>query len=131
MLERFRSSETTTFFRVLYRASPGLATLWWALLLLRGTMPALLAVSTGVLVGAVRDGADLAAPLTFVSVVFVLVQVLAPVHQAVSAVLGAAAAEWLQRPADGRRPSRRRAWGTWRATSWPRTCRWPATSTSG
>jgi len=95
MLDRFRSSETTTFFRVLHRASPGLATLWWALLLLRGAMPALLAVSTGVLVGAVRDGADLAAPLTFVSVVFVLVQVLAPVHQAVSAVLGAATAEWL------------------------------------
>ena len=95
MLDRFRASETTTFFRVLHRASPGLATLWWALLLLRGTMPALLAVSTGVLVGAVRDGADLAAPLTFVSVVFVLVQVLAPVHQAVSAVLGAATAEWL------------------------------------
>ena len=95
MLERFRSSETTTFFRVLHRASPGLATLWWALLLLRGTMPALLAVSTGVLVGAVRDGADLAVPLTFVSVVFVLVQVLAPVHQAVSAVLGASTAEWL------------------------------------
>ena len=44
MLDRFRSSETTTFFRVLHRASPGLATLWWALLLLRGTMPALLAV---------------------------------------------------------------------------------------
>ena len=95
MLERVRSSETTTFFRVLHRASPGLATLWWALLLLRGTMPALLAVSTGVLVGAVRDGADLAVPLTFVSVVFVLVQVLAPVHQAVSAVLGASTAEWL------------------------------------
>ena len=95
MLERFRSSETTTFFRVLHRASPGLATLWWALLLLRGTMPALLAVSTGVLVGAVRDGADLAVPLTFVSVVLVLVQVLAPVHQAVSAVLGASTAEWL------------------------------------
>ena len=58
-------------------------------------MPALLAVSTGVLVGAVRDGSSLTGPLTFVGVVFVAVQVLTPVQQAVSANLGATAADWL------------------------------------
>ncbi len=95
MLARLRSHDTVSFFRVLYRASPRLAVGWWALLLLRGAMPALLAVSTGVLVGAVRDGSSLTGPLTFVSVVFVLVQVLTPVQQAVSAVLGATTADWL------------------------------------
>ncbi len=95
MLARLRSHDTVTFFRVLYRASPRLAVGWWALLLLRGAMPALLAVSTGILVGAVRDGSPLAGPLTFVSVVFVLVQVLTPVQQAVSAILGATTADWL------------------------------------
>jgi ATP-binding cassette subfamily B protein len=95
MLERLRSHDTTTFFRVLFRAAPGLAFGWWALLLLRGVMPALLAISTGVLVGAVRDGSSLAGPLTFVGVVFVAMQVLTPVQQAVSAILGATTADWL------------------------------------
>jgi ABC-type multidrug transport system fused ATPase/permease subunit len=95
MLARLRSHDTTTFFRVLYRASPRLAVTWWALLFLRGALPALLAISTGVLVAAVRDDSSLAGPLTFVSVVFVAVQVLTPVQQAVSAILGATTADWL------------------------------------
>ena len=66
MLARLRSHDTATFFRVLYRASPRLAVGWWALLVLRGAMPALLAVATGVLVGAVRDGSSLAGRSTFV-----------------------------------------------------------------
>ena len=95
MLERLRRHDTTTFFRVLFRAAPRLAVGWWALLLLRGTMPALLAISTGVLVGAVRDGSALAGPLTFVGIVFVTMQVLTPLQQAVSAILGATTADWL------------------------------------
>jgi ABC-type multidrug transport system fused ATPase/permease subunit len=95
VLARLRSHDTVTFFRVLYRAAPRLAVTWWALLFLRGALPALLAISTGVLVGAVREGDSLAGPLTFVSVVFVTVQVLTPVQQAVSAILGATTADWL------------------------------------
>ena len=64
-------------------------------MLLRGLLPALLAVSTGVLVAAVRDGSSLTGPLTFVGVVFVLLQVLTPVHRATSAVVGARTADWL------------------------------------
>ena len=118
MLERFRSSETTTFFRVLHRASPGLATLWWVLLLLRGTLPALLAVATGVLVGAVRDGA--AWPARWPSSASSSCSA-GPRRRCTrrSAPTSAAAAAVAQRPADGRRATRRRAWGTSRAPSWP------------
>lgn len=95
MLSRLRQRQEVPFFGVLFRASPGLASLWWLLLLLRGSMPALLAVGTGVLVGAVNDGASLAGPLTFVGVVFVVFQVLTPLQQAVSANLGAVASDWM------------------------------------
>lgn len=95
MLQRLRDRQEVTFFRVLFRASPRLAAAWWGLLVLRGAMPAMLAVATGVLVGAVRDDAPLAGPLTFVGVVFVSVQVLTPVQQGVSTLLGSVAADWL------------------------------------
>jgi ABC-type multidrug transport system fused ATPase/permease subunit len=58
-------------------------------------MPGLLAIATGVVVATVRDGRDLTWPLTAVGVLFVLAQVLPPVLQAVSAVLGAVTADWL------------------------------------
>ena len=95
VLVRVADRQEVTFFRVLFRASPMLATVWWLLLLLRGSMPALLAVATGVLVGAVNDGDTLNAPLTFVGVVFVVFQVLTPLQQAVSANLGAVAGDWM------------------------------------
>jgi ATP-binding cassette, subfamily B, bacterial len=95
VLDRLTARPEWKFFGVLFRASPGLTLAWWTLLVLRGAMPALLAVATGVLVGAVRDGAGLTAPLTFVGIVFVLFQVLTPVQQAVSAVLGSRTSQWL------------------------------------
>jgi ABC-type multidrug transport system fused ATPase/permease subunit len=95
VLKGLRERDTVTFFRVMWRATPGPATAWWSLVFLRGLLPALLAVSTGVLVAAVRDGSSLTAPLTFVGVVFVLLQVLTPVHRATSAVVGARTADWL------------------------------------
>src|SRR5205809_6140176 len=49
----------------------------------------------GRLVGAVQRGDDLAAPLGLVGVVFVLLQVLAPLHHAVGANLGSRTAAWL------------------------------------
>ena len=95
MLKGLRERDTVTFFRVMWRATPGPATAWWSLVFLRGLLPALLSVSTGVLVAAVKDGSSLTGPLTFVSVVFVLLQVLTPVHRATSAVVGARTADWL------------------------------------
>src|SRR5437867_2662495 len=53
------------------------------------------AIAMGVLVGAVHGGNSLAGPLTLVGGVFILLQVLTPVHQAVSANLGDRTAAWL------------------------------------
>src|SRR5690242_16168141 len=58
------------FFAALPNADPALAVVWWIVLLLRGVLPAACAV-------------------------FVLLQVLTPVHQAVSANLGDRTAAWL------------------------------------
>jgi ABC-type multidrug transport system fused ATPase/permease subunit len=95
VLKGLRERDTVTFFRVMWRATPRPTAAWWSLVLLRGLLPALLSVSTGVLVAAVRDGSSLTGPLTFVGVVFVLLQVLTPVHRATSAVVGARTADWL------------------------------------
>jgi ABC-type multidrug transport system fused ATPase/permease subunit len=83
------------FFGVLRKASPGRAAAWWAVLVLQGAMPALLAIATGVVVATIRDDRDLTWPLTAVGVLFVLAQVLPPLLQAVSAVLGVVTADWL------------------------------------
>src|ERR1041384_4579298 len=95
MFARLRARAGWKFFGVLLRADRSLAVLWWAVLLLRGLMPALFAIAMGVLVGAVQRGEALAAPLALVSVVFVLLQVLSPLHQALGANLGSRPAAWL------------------------------------
>jgi ATP-binding cassette, subfamily B, bacterial len=95
VIARLRSSNEWTFVRALPQADRALAAAWWALLLLRGTLPALFAVAMGVLVGAVQRQTDLTPPLALVGVVFVLLQVLAPVHQAVGQNLGSRTAAWL------------------------------------
>src|SRR5712671_2988456 len=95
MLERLRSRKEWKFFGVLQKADRRLALIWWAVLLLRGVLPAVFAVAMGLLVGAVQRGASLAAPLTLVAIVFVLLQVLTPIHQAVGANLGDRTAAWL------------------------------------
>ena len=80
------------------RAAPGrppLTVAWWTLLILRGLLPALFAIAMGRLVQAVQQGGDLAAPLGLVGTVFVLLQVLSPIHQAVGANLGSRTAAWL------------------------------------
>jgi ABC-type multidrug transport system fused ATPase/permease subunit len=94
-MKRLRARQEWAFFGALYRAAPGMALWWWILLVLRGVVPALLAIAIGVLVGAINNGDDLAVPLTFVGVTFVLLQVLTPIHQAVSSNLGNRMAAWL------------------------------------
>ena len=83
------------FFGVLPKADRFLATAWWTVLVLRGVLPALFAIAMGALVGAVEQGDSLAGPLAFAGSVFVLLQVLTPIHQAVSANLGDRTAAWL------------------------------------
>jgi ATP-binding cassette subfamily B protein len=95
MLSHLRDRNEWTFFRVLPRADLPLAAAWYALLLLRAALPALFGIAMGVLVGAVERGADLVAPLAGVGVIFVLLQVLTPIHQAVSLNLGDRVAAYL------------------------------------
>jgi ATP-binding cassette, subfamily B, bacterial len=83
------------FFGVLPKADPRLAAAWWLALVLRGTLPAAFAIAMGVLVGAVQHGHPLAGPLAFAGAIFVLLQVLSPIHQAVCANLGDRTAAWL------------------------------------
>src|SRR5207245_6794655 len=60
-----------------------------------GILPAAFAIAMGVLVGAVQRGDSLTGPLAFAGSIFVLLQVLSPIHQAVSANLGDRTAAWL------------------------------------
>ena len=83
------------FFAVLPRADGLLAIVWWVVLILRGVLPALFAIAMGALIGAVQQGQSLIAPLALVGGVFVLLQVLMPIHQAVGANLGDRTAAWL------------------------------------
>jgi ATP-binding cassette subfamily B protein len=94
-MSRLRERQEWRFFGVLYRADPGLAVAWWAVLVGRGLLPAGFAVATGALVGAVQRGGELAGPLAAVGVVFVLLQVLTPLHQAIGTNLGDRTAAWL------------------------------------
>jgi ABC-type multidrug transport system fused ATPase/permease subunit len=92
---RLRERQEWQFFAVLPRADRRLAVIWWAVLLVRGVLPALLAITTGVLVGAVQAGHGLAGPLAATGVVFVALQVLTPLHTAVGVNLGNRTAAWL------------------------------------
>ncbi len=95
MWHRLSERNEWKFFGVLPKADRFLALAWWIVLVLRGVLPAVFAIAMGVLVGAVQRGDSLAGPLTFVGAAFVLLQVLTPIHQAVSANLGDRTAAWL------------------------------------
>ncbi|MCX7064815.1 MAG: ABC transporter ATP-binding protein, partial [Proteobacteria bacterium] len=94
VLTWLRARDEWKFFSVLPRADRLLAITWWVLLALRGALPALFAIAMGVLVGAVNRGDALTLPLGLVGVTFVLLQVLAPLHQAIGKNLGSRTAAW-------------------------------------
>jgi ATP-binding cassette, subfamily B, bacterial len=102
VLQRLTERKEWKFFAVLSRAAPGLAAAWWVALLLGGILPAAFGIAMGVLVGAVQrhstgapGGDSLAGPLAFAGAIFVLLQVLSPIHRAISANLGDRTAAWL------------------------------------
>src|SRR5213596_3392747 len=95
MIERLRARDEWTFAGILLQSDRALATAWWTLLVVRGLLPVLFAITMGVLVGAVQRGGRLTAPLAAVGTVFVLLQILAPIHHAVGANLVSRTAAWL------------------------------------
>jgi ATP-binding cassette subfamily B protein len=95
VLGRLRQRGEWKFFAVLPRANPGLAYGWWAMLILRGALPAAFAVAMGALVAAVKAGHPLGTPLTAVGVIFVVLQVLSPLHAQAGMNLGDDLSTWL------------------------------------
>jgi ATP-binding cassette, subfamily B, bacterial len=95
VLARLSQRNEWKFFSVLPKADVGLAALWWALLTLRGVLPAVFAVSMGALVAAVQSGASVGSMLALVGTLFILQQMVAPIHLAVSYNLGDRTAAWL------------------------------------
>jgi len=92
---QIRARNEWIFAGVLFKADATLATVWWAFLILRGLLPALFALAMGALVGAVERHEPLTTPLAVVGLVFVLLQVLTPTHQATGANLGSRTSAWL------------------------------------
>ena len=95
MLEHLRARKEWQFFAVLPKADRALAVVWWVVLVLRGVLPAIFAIAMGALVAAVERDGRLIESLALVGIVFVLLQILAPIHQAVGANLGDRTAAWL------------------------------------
>ena len=95
LVGRLRARKEWQFFAALPRADSALAVTWYTVLVLRGILPAAFALSMGFLVAAVQRGGSLTGPLTVTGSIFILLQVLTPLHQALSANLGDRASAFL------------------------------------
>src|SRR6266850_670383 len=95
VFRRLRQRNEWKFFGALSKADPRLAWAWWFALILRGVLPAVFAIAMGLLVAAVQRGDSVSGPLALVGGVFILLQVLTPIHHAISANLGDRTAAWL------------------------------------
>jgi ATP-binding cassette, subfamily B, bacterial len=95
VIKNLAARDEWKFFRVLPKADGPLAFAWWTVLILRAVLPALFAITMGALIGSVERGDSLVAPLAIVGTLFVMLQVLSPLHQAISANLGSRTAAWL------------------------------------
>jgi ATP-binding cassette, subfamily B, bacterial len=95
VFKRLTERKEWKFFATLPKADFGLSVAWWSVLLLRGVLPAAFAIAMGVLVGAVQRGGPLVGPLALAGTIFVLLQVVGPIHQATGSNLGDRTAAWL------------------------------------
>jgi len=95
LLKRLRDRKEWKLFAVLPRADRKLAILWYIILFIRGILPVGLAIGMGVLVQNVQRSGNLTGSLWFVGVLFVLLQVLNPIHVAICSNLGDRTAAWL------------------------------------
>jgi ABC-type multidrug transport system fused ATPase/permease subunit len=95
LFQPLRHRKEWMFFAALPKADARLAFTWWTVVVLHGMLPALFAIATGLLVGAVQRGDSLTGSLAIVGVMFVLLQVLTPIQTAVSHNLGDRTAAFL------------------------------------
>ncbi len=94
-MRSLRERDEWKFFGALPKADRSLALAWWTIVILRGVLPAAFAIAMGVLVAAVQRGDPLGLPLALMGAIFILLQVLTPIHQAIGANLGDRTAAWL------------------------------------
>src|SRR5437879_13113132 len=94
-MKRLRERNEWKFFSVLPKADRPLSLVWWLIVILRGVLPAVFAIAMGFLVRSVQHGDSLSGPLVLAGGVFVILQILAPIHQSVGANLGDRTASWL------------------------------------
>jgi len=94
-VKRARRGDIWQLFSVLHRANPAMSNGFWALVIARGALPAAFALAMGRLVSAVQAGDDLTPGLVAIGVVFVAMQSLGPVHNALASNLGATTSSWL------------------------------------
>jgi ATP-binding cassette, subfamily B, bacterial len=95
VLKRLRARPEWQFFAVLPKADPVLATVWWALLILLGALPAIFAVAMGVTVRAIEQAQPVGRALALTGLVFVLMLIMSPIQTAVSMNLGNNVSAWL------------------------------------
>jgi ATP-binding cassette, subfamily B, bacterial len=95
VLKRLRARQEWQFFAVLPKADPVLATVWWILLILTGTMPAIFAVAIGLIVSVIEQGQPVGGPIALAGLVFVLMLIMSPIQTAVSMNLGNKVSAWL------------------------------------
>lgn len=87
-VKTFVASNEWALFRTMPEAGKFATIVWASMGFLRGTLPALFAVATGWLFSTVQTGSGLAWPLFAVGLLFVFMNALGPVHEAVSWNLG-------------------------------------------
>ncbi len=90
-----RERQEWQFFAHLPRAGRPLAAAWWCLVVVRAVLPPAFAITTGAVIGAVQGGSSTTPSLVAMGVVFVALQVSAPLHQTVSESLGHRTSAWL------------------------------------
>ncbi len=94
-MKQLQARQEHQFFASLYRAAPALAVTWWAMLIVRSVLPALLAVATGSLIGALDNGEPITGSLVFVGITFIVFSMIVPLHQVVGLNLGSRLSAWL------------------------------------
>lgn len=83
-----RTSAEWRFLNVVLRTAPAQAVVWWGLVVVRGLVPAAFTLAVGLLVGTLQRGEPALLPLLLVGAAFIAMNALAPVHEAVSGLLG-------------------------------------------
>ncbi|MBJ7602239.1 MAG: ABC transporter ATP-binding protein [Candidatus Dormibacteraeota bacterium] len=94
-LKTLRDSAGWRFLTILPSVSPAAALVWWGLIFIRGALPAAFAVSVGLLTRAIQLQANIEVALVWMAAIFIAMNAIAPIHDALSADLGYRAGSWL------------------------------------